>query len=57
MHACIPCWLSDGLPAQTFCEAITKFTDVPENDVLLVNWRSEPFQPAFYLAVDRPAER
>ena len=48
---------ADGLPAQTFCEAITKFTGVPEPDVLLINWRSEPFRPAHYLAIDRRAGR
>ena len=48
---------ADGLPAQTFCEAITKFTGVPEADILVVNWKSEPFRPAFYLAIDRSANR
>ena len=47
--------IADGSPAQTFCAAITKFTDVPESDVFAVNWKSEPFKPVHYLAVDRKA--
>ena len=47
--------LPDGLPAQTYCAAITKFTSVTESDVLLAVWKSEPFRPVHYLAIDRNA--
>ncbi|GAX74971.1 hypothetical protein CEUSTIGMA_g2417.t1 [Chlamydomonas eustigma] len=46
-----------GMPAQTFCDAISKFTGVPSEDILLVNWKTEPFRPAHYLAIDRLAKK
>ena len=47
--------VADGLPAQIYSAAITKFTDVPESDVLLAVWKAEPFWPVHYLAIDRKA--
>ena len=47
----------NGGPAQTHLTAVSKFTGIPERDVLLVNWKSEAFQPAHYLAIDRGAGR
>eukprot|EP00798_Chlamydomonas_sp_ICE-L_P017681 gene17681-24032_t len=45
----------DGSPAQTKYDAIEKYTGVPEPDVLYATWRSETFEPAFYVAVDKLA--
>lgn len=40
-------------PLQSYYAAIEKFTGVPEADVLFAVWRSQAFEPAHYLAIDR----
>jgi hypothetical protein len=45
----------DGLPAQHFLEGITDKTGVAEEDVLAAVWKTSPFEPVHYLAIDRKA--
>lgn len=40
-------------PMQSYYAAIEKFSHVPEQDILLAVWRSQTFEPAHYVAIDR----
>lgn len=48
---------ADGVPAQTFTGAVTKYTGVAAEDVLMAVWKSEVFKPGHYVAIDRGANK